>query len=86
MQQRAISSLEKKVGNALLYRSTRKLSLTHEGKILFEHATAMLEHAQSGLNKITPKYIIKKTGKPDYKITNNHSIGKIVILFYRIYY
>ena len=49
-----VAALEKKVGNALIYRSTRKLSLTHEGERLFRHAVQMLDHAQAGLSEVTP--------------------------------
>lgn len=45
-----IAQLEKKLEIPLLYRSTRKISLTHEGKILLHHATAMLEAAQHGIH------------------------------------
>ncbi|WP_440054100.1 LysR family transcriptional regulator [Pseudoalteromonas sp. T1lg65] len=48
-----VSGLEKKLGVALLYRSTRNLSLTSEGTALYQHALTMLEAAQSGLDKIT---------------------------------
>ncbi|WP_416308196.1 LysR family transcriptional regulator [Neptunicella sp. SCSIO 80796] len=48
-----ISQLEKSVGTALLYRSTRKLSLTHEGKVLLRHAELMLEAADQGINEIS---------------------------------
>lgn len=44
-----ISELENRVGTALIYRSTRKLSLTHEGERLYHHATAMLASAETGL-------------------------------------
>lgn len=47
-----VSSLESRVGYALLYRSTRKLSLTHEGKKLYEHAQRMLEQATLGLQSL----------------------------------
>lgn len=55
-----VSALEHKVGNALIYRSTRKLSLTNEGEVLFRHAIKMLEHAQTGLNEATPNTIEPK--------------------------
>lgn len=45
-----ISQLEKKYGIALLYRSTRKLSQTHEGKAFFEFASQMVASAQDALN------------------------------------
>ena len=48
-----VSQLEKHVGTALVYRSTRKLSLTHEGEILYQHARDMLASASEGLSKIS---------------------------------
>lgn len=48
-----ITQLEERVGTALIYRSTRKLSLTHEGEILYQHALEMIASAQQGLNGIT---------------------------------
>ena len=57
-----VSTLEKKVGTALIYRSTRKLSLTHEGEILYQHACSMLAEVQAGLNKVTPN-VTKLIGK-----------------------
>lgn len=47
-----ITELEKRLGVALLYRSTRKLSLTFEGERLFAQANAMLIAAETGLNHI----------------------------------
>lgn len=48
----AVSDLEKDLGVTLLYRSTRQLSLTHEGRILHEKALSMLGAAESGLDAI----------------------------------
>lgn len=48
-----ITELEKRLGTALIYRSTRKLSLTDEGKRLFQHATNMLASAEQGIKEIT---------------------------------
>jgi DNA-binding transcriptional LysR family regulator len=48
-----VSQLEKHVGTALVYRSTRKLSLTHEGEILYQHASDMLTSAREGLSKVS---------------------------------
>ena len=48
-----VTQLEKRIGIPLLYRSTRKISLSHEGRILFNHATDMLDAAREGLNKIS---------------------------------
>jgi len=47
-----VTQLEQRVGTALIYRSTRKLSLTHEGKVLYQHAIDMLYSAQQGLDKV----------------------------------
>lgn len=47
-----ISLLEERLGVTLLYRSTRQLSLTHEGTELFASAKAIIVAAESGLNAI----------------------------------
>src|ERR1700722_10596823 len=47
-----IAELEKRLGVALLYRSTRKLSATAEGKHLFESAKTMLLAAEQGIEAI----------------------------------
>lgn len=49
-----VSDLEKNLGVTLLYRSTRQLSLTQEGRILQEKAHAMLAAAENGLDAINP--------------------------------
>ena len=43
-----LSKLERNLGSALLYRNTRKLSLTHDGASLLETANAMLELYEKG--------------------------------------
>ena len=47
-----VSQLEEFIGTALIYRSTRKLSLTSEGTVLYEYALNMVQAAQQGLNQI----------------------------------
>lgn len=47
-----VSQLEKSVGTALIYRSTRSLSLTYEGDVLYQHVLNMLQAAHEGLNQI----------------------------------
>lgn len=47
-----ISKLENKLGLALLYRSTRRLSLTHDGDILYLSAKSMLDAVDRGLDKV----------------------------------
>lgn len=44
-----VSTLEKKLGVALIYRSTRAFSLTDEGKRFYKNAKAMLVSASDGL-------------------------------------
>lgn len=44
-----LSKLEKNLGSALLYRSTRKLSLTQDGESLLETAQAMLALYENGV-------------------------------------
>lgn len=47
-----ISCLEQKIGTAILYRSTRKLSLTEQGKKLYIQAKQMADAAQYGLANV----------------------------------
>lgn len=47
-----VTQLESILGTALLYRSTRKISLTSDGHRLFEASTKMVEAAQAGLDAI----------------------------------
>ncbi|TWX65879.1 LysR family transcriptional regulator [Colwellia demingiae] len=47
-----VTQLEKSVGTALIYRSTRKLSLTSEGGVLYQYALNMIQAAQQGLNQV----------------------------------
>lgn len=49
-----ITELETRLGTALLYRSTRKLAPTNEGKLLFQHAINMLSSAERGVKEISP--------------------------------
>ncbi len=48
-----VAQLEQSLGTALLYRSTRNLSLTPDGERLLESAHAMVEAAESGLQLIS---------------------------------
>ena len=48
-----ITQLEQRLGTALIYRSTRKLSKTAEGEVLYKHAVDMLDNAQIGINKVS---------------------------------
>ena len=48
-----ISQLEEKLGAPLIYRSTRKLSLTDKGQAFYHHVLDMLACAQLGLNEVS---------------------------------
>lgn len=48
-----VAALEKRLGCALIYRTTRRLSLTDEGEQLFFHAKIMLESAERGIQSIS---------------------------------
>ncbi len=48
-----VAQLEQQLGVALLYRSTRKLSLTSHGEQLLRSAREMIEAAENGLSAIT---------------------------------
>lgn len=50
-----VSELEKDLGVTLLYRSTRQLSLTHEGRVLHEKAQEMLATVENGLDAINTR-------------------------------
>ncbi|MEL7183604.1 MAG: LysR family transcriptional regulator [Pseudomonadota bacterium] len=52
-----VSNLEKDLNVTLLYRSTRQLSLTHEGRLLHDRAQAMLAAAETGLDAINPSSV-----------------------------
>ena len=47
-----VSHLEAELGVTLLYRTTRQISLTHEGRLLHEKAQDMLAAAEMGLDAI----------------------------------
>lgn len=47
-----ISELEEYLGATLLYRTTRKISLTNEGRIFYARIVEMLSSAEAGLNEL----------------------------------
>jgi len=47
-----VSDLEQELGVTLLYRSTRQLSLTGEGQVLYGKAIEMMQAAETGLDAI----------------------------------
>ncbi|MEM9434159.1 MAG: LysR family transcriptional regulator [Pseudomonadota bacterium] len=47
-----VSDLETYLGTTLLYRTTRKVSLTNEGRIFYARVVEMLHSAEAGLNEL----------------------------------
>jgi DNA-binding transcriptional LysR family regulator len=50
-----ISQLEARVGTALIYRSTRHLSMTSEGQLFYQHVTQMMQAAKQGIEQLSGK-------------------------------
>lgn len=48
-----IAQLENKTGAALLYRSTRKLTLSHDGEVFYQQVLKMLDAASCGIELIS---------------------------------
>jgi len=46
-----IKRLEEQIGSALLYRSTRQITLTQDGKTLYQSSKAMVQSAENGLGQ-----------------------------------
>lgn len=47
-----VSELEEFLGTTLLYRTTRKITLTNEGRIFYARVEEMLESAEAGLDEL----------------------------------
>jgi len=47
-----VSDLETYLGTTLLYRTTRKITLTSEGRMFYAHVVDMLRSAEAGLNQL----------------------------------
>lgn len=47
-----VSELEAYLGITLLYRTTRKITLTNEGRIFYAHVVEMMRSAEAGLNEL----------------------------------
>lgn len=48
-----VAQLEDKIGVALIYRSTRRLTLTHDGELFYEKVLRMLEAASEGIELLS---------------------------------
>ena len=47
-----VSELETYLGTTLLYRTTRKITLTNEGRMFYGRVVEMLRSAETGLNEL----------------------------------
>lgn len=52
-----ISQLEEKVGAALIYRSTRRLTLSHDGEQFYTYVQKMLVEAHNGIDLLSKNHI-----------------------------
>ncbi|MEM1372769.1 MAG: LysR family transcriptional regulator [Pseudomonadota bacterium] len=48
-----VSELENYLSVTLLYRTTRKIALTNEGRVFYARVTEMLKNAEAGLNEVS---------------------------------
>lgn len=82
----SVSKLEEFVGLTLINRTTRKISLTSEGRTLFENTSAILEDAERGINELRQsKSVLKgslKIAAPTYLSSTPlaQAIGRFVAL------
>lgn len=56
----SIKTLEEKLNTQLFYRNTKKITLTHEGKLLLEHIEPAINLIISGENNILETHSLKK--------------------------
>ena len=85
-----ISKLETQVGAALIYRSTRKLSLTSQGEVFFNHIEKMLVSAHQGLDLVSSE-ALEPMGKLSVTLPSslakspiNQKIAQFVIDYPRV--
>ena len=55
----AIQQLEQQLGSTLLQRTTRKVSLTEEGQVFYQHAHAVLQQWQQGVEAVQPLHALR---------------------------
>ncbi|KPU45886.1 HTH-type transcriptional activator CmpR [Oxobacter pfennigii] len=75
----SISLLEKKLNCKLLFRSTKKVSLSHEGKILFEHIEQGYNFIKSGERSVLEMHSVVQG---DVRIGASDTICKYYLLPY----
>jgi DNA-binding transcriptional LysR family regulator len=75
-----VSQLEKRIGAALIYRSTRHLSLTAEGELFYQNVSQMMMAAKQGIEQLNTEKI-EPTGQLNLSLPSvlcqSPMIGKI---------
>lgn len=82
-----VSDLESHLGVTLLYRTTRKISLTNEGRMFYVRVTDMLSIAETGLNEINT-FSLKPSGSIRVSLPafmTSSSISAALAEFVRLY-
>lgn len=74
---RQVSQLEQRLGIKLLYRTTRKVTLTQEGKIFYQHCRAVLDGLQNAQDIVQN---LQNKPKGELKISATVTYGEQVIL------
>lgn len=87
----SVSKLESYVGVTLFNRSTRKITLTSEGRRLYEHTSGILEGAERGLNELRATKSVPKgalrISVPTYLLSSQlaRAIGRFVTLYSQVH-
>jgi len=82
-----VTQLENKLGAALLYRSTRSLSLTHQGQVLYDRAKDMMDIANIAFSEISEENQ-QLTGKLSLSLPTalvRHPISKTISEFAKLH-
>lgn len=74
---RQVSQLEKRLSVKLLYRTTRKVSLTHEGSVFYQHCRAVLDGLQGAEDAVQN---LQNKPKGKLKLSTTVTYGEQVIL------
>lgn len=75
-----ITQLEKSLGTTLFYRSTRKLSLTHQGRKLFDAVKNMIDVAEAGFSELGDTALMQ-SGKLAITLPAAFSRGRLIADF-----
>ncbi|MGB7301148.1 MAG: LysR family transcriptional regulator [Burkholderiaceae bacterium] len=87
----SVSKLEHHVGVTLFNRTTRKISLTSEGRMLFAHTSGILEVAERGLNQLRETRSVPmgslRISVPTYLLSSrlSQAIGQFIALHSQVH-